>query len=79
MDHEEAKIPEYGKAIGACFKLEIIDLSGNKHLNDEFFMNIFNVEIDVDKQKLKPGLADLHTVKLNMLDEINDITVSKFL
>jgi len=28
MEHEEIKSPEYGKALGVCFKLEILDVAG---------------------------------------------------
>lgn len=72
MDQEELKVAAFGKALGFCTKLEILDLSGNKHLTDEFFINVFNAEIEVDKTKIKPGLPDIHTVKLNMLENISD-------
>lgn len=75
IDQEESKVFEYGKAIGHCTKLEILDLSGNIHINDEFIMNMFNVEIEVEKSKIKPGLPELNTVKLNRLEFINDVSV----
>jgi hypothetical protein len=79
MDQEDMKIAEFGKALGCCTQLQIMDLALNKHMTDEFFNNIFAVEIEQEKQKIKPGLPALHTVKLNYLDQINDASVAKVL
>lgn len=56
MDQEGMLIPEWGKALGSCFKLQSLDLSGNKNLTEEFFINhVFTVEIEDGKNKIKPG------------------------
>lgn len=76
---EEVKVAEWGKAVGHCFKLEILNLAGNKHLTDEFFNNLFGVEVEIERTKTKPGLAHLQTIKLNFCELISDMTVSRFL
>jgi hypothetical protein len=38
MRQEELAKPEWSKALGNCFNLEYLDVSGNKGLTDDFFM-----------------------------------------
>lgn len=46
---------------------------------DFFSLNLFAVEIEKDKVKIKPGLPNLHTVKLSWIESILDNTVNSFL
>ena len=38
MRQEALAKPEWAKALGTCFNLEYLDVSGNKALTDDFFM-----------------------------------------
>lgn len=78
MEHEEIKSPELGKALGVCFKLEVLDVAGCNHLSDEFFNNLCSGEgRDVNDMIIKPGLTFLTTVKINFLKTITDSSVMK--
>lgn len=80
MDQEGMNVSEWGKALGHCFKLQSLDLSGNKTMGDDFFsLNLFAVEVEEGKQKIKPGLPELHTVKLNFVENLLDNTALAFL
>jgi hypothetical protein len=78
MEHEEIKSPELGKALGICFKLEILDVAGCHHLSDDFINNICSGEgRDVNDMVIKPGLTLLNTVKINFLKTITDSSVMR--
>jgi len=44
MDQEDMKIPDFGKSMGECFKLQSIDLAGCRAIGDDFFNNLMNGE-----------------------------------
>jgi hypothetical protein len=44
MDQEDLKHPDFGKALGVCFKLESIDLGGCRAIGDDFFNHLMNGE-----------------------------------
>lgn len=68
MDQEELKCPELGKALGICFKLEILDIGGCSYLSDEFISQLCSGESkDENDMVIRPGLTNLNTVKLNFL------------
>jgi len=77
MDQEEMKVAEFGKALGNCFKLQSFDLSGNKHMTDEFFSNLTSQAVGPEGKQEKPGLAELHTAKMAFLVNISDVSVQK--
>jgi Leucine-rich repeat (LRR) protein len=72
LDQEEMKQADFGKALGLCTHLKSLDVGGNKHMTDEFFNHLTSQEIEVDGIKVKIGLSELHTVKLNFLENLND-------
>jgi len=60
MDQEELKVADFGKALGHCFLLEIIDLGGCKHITDEFFGHLVSGGKTMeDESVVKPGLQHL--------------------
>jgi hypothetical protein len=75
MDQEDMKIPDFGKALGVCFKLESIDIGGCTHITDETITFMCSGEIEEDGIKSKPGLYELVTIKLNFLVKIMDGSV----
>ena len=79
MDQEDMKIPDFGKSMGECFKIQSIDLTGSRAIGDDFFNNLMNGEQVLDGIKTKPGLPELHTLKVNFLIRIMDGSVQKVL
>lgn len=79
INNEEMKQAEFGKALGYCFNLMVLDVGGCNHISDEFFQNLGKGEIKEDDIVKKPGFQYMHTVKLNMLENINDGSVAKIL
>ena len=78
MEHEEIKSPELSKALGVCFKLEMLDIAGCHQLSDDFFNNLCSGEgRDANDMVIKPGLTLLNTVKINFLKTITDSSVMK--
>ena len=78
MEHEEIKSPEFGKALGVCFNLQILDVAGCHHLSDDFINNISNGETkDENDMVIKPGLKSLVTIKINFLKTITDSSIMK--
>ena len=74
MDQEEVKpgmdmkALEFGKALGNCWNLQILDLGFNKALTDAFFEQLMSQEkTDDEGLKWKVGLKNLHSCKLNYL------------
>lgn len=56
MRSEALKLPDWGKALGACLGLESLDVSGCRALTDDFFMQMCNFEIkNKDNTVTKPG------------------------
>lgn len=73
------KVPDWGKPMGECFKIQSIDLSGCRAIGDDFFNHLMNGEQVLDGIKTKPGLPELHTLKVNFLIRIMDGSVQKVL
>jgi hypothetical protein len=44
LDQEEMKHADFGKALGQCFNLEVIDLGGSTYITDEFFQHLTSGE-----------------------------------
>lgn len=40
MRQEALAKPEWSKALGMCFNLQYLDVSGDKNLTDDFFMQL---------------------------------------
>lgn len=72
MDQEDMKIPDFGKSLGECFKIQCIDLAGCRAIGDDFFNHLMNGEQVLDGIKTKPGLPELNTLKVNFLIRIMD-------
>lgn len=72
MDQEGLTNSQFGKALGLCFKLQTLDVGGCKAIGDDFFVHLSSGEKMEDGLLLKPGLAELVTVKLNFLVKIMD-------
>ena len=79
MDQEELKVADFGKAMGHCFKLEVIDVGGCSAMTDEFFNHLGNGEMETDGIKTKPGLQELVSLKVNFLGKIMDGSIQKVL
>lgn len=77
MDQEGLANAQFGKALGHCFKLQSLDLGGCRHIGDDFFGFLCQGEKMEDGLIVKPGLADLVTVKLNFLIKIMDGSVQR--
>lgn len=56
MDQEDMKIPDFGKALGVCFKIQSIDIGGCNHITDEIINFICSGELEEEGIKTKPGL-----------------------
>ena len=80
MRSEALKLPDWGKALGACLGLESLDVSGCRALTDDFFMQMCNFEIkNKDNTVTKPGFQHLHTAICNSLVEVNGSSYTKLL
>lgn len=77
MDQEGLANATFAKALGHCFNLQTLDLGGCRHIGDEFFNFICQGEKMEDGLIVKPGLAELVTVKLNFLTRIMDGSVAR--
>ena len=64
MDQEDMKIPDFGKSMGECFKIQSIDLAGSRAIGDDFFNNLMNGEQVLDgiksnkRNKYYPRISD---------------------
>ena len=77
--NEELKVADFGKALAYAFNLQVLDVAGCSAITDEFFQHISSGEVLVDEVKTKPGFKYMHSVKMNMLKNINDQSVQKVL
>lgn len=77
MDQEGLKAADFGKALGVCFQLESLDISGCHYITDEFFMHLSSGELTIEGVVTKPGLQNLVTVKMSFLKLITDTSVGK--
>jgi len=74
MRQEGLRTPEaeWGKAIGTCFELEYLDVSGCRAIDDGFFHQMHQAEKQMEDGSMqKPGLINLRTVNVNFLVLIN--------
>jgi hypothetical protein len=76
---ETQKHADFGKALAYCFNLQVLDMAGCSAIQDDFFNNLASAEVVIDDVKTKPGLAYLHTVKLNFCKLITDMSLKKVL
>ena len=77
MDQEGLKIPDFGAALGCCFSIESIDLGGCVAITDQFFDLLSQQQKEVEGVMTKVGLVSLHTIKLNFLENVQDLSVQK--
>ena len=77
MDQEGLANSHFGKALGLCFKLNTLDLGGCRHIGDDFFNFLCSGEKMEDGLIVKPGLANLVTIKLNFLVKMFDGSVTR--
>lgn len=63
---------EVCKAIGKCFELQILDLTGCKCIGDDGLNHLASGSIKGEEKPILVGLKNLEILKLNNLDMIND-------
>lgn len=56
---------DVANSLSKCWNLEFLDISGCRHVDDQFFTIMQKGEIMVDKKPVAPGLSKLITVKLS--------------
>ena len=77
MDQDALKTGQFGKSLGQCWNVQSLDFSGSRALTDDFFNLLAGQYIEEEGEKIRPGFANLHTAKLNFLENVNDISVQK--
>jgi hypothetical protein len=71
---------EVCKAIGKCFELQVLDLTGCKNIGDDGLNHLASGSIENEEGKpILKGLKLLKLVKFNNMDMINDSSVIRLL